>query len=170
MTPDRRHDGPEIEQDEAFQRREWRAQRIGRFVLLGIIILALAGAFGSGPLSSATVRTADRRLEADYHRIARHRSPAPLRVRVLPAAARDSIIDVWISQSYVHGLTVHSISPNPVVVAGGDDRLIYRFRLVGASRGMEIIFQADADDLWMRRGAIGLVGGDSIRFRQFVFP
>ncbi len=170
MTPTTRHDDLELDADIAFQRREWRAQRIGRFALLGVIIMALVGVFGSGPLSSVTARTTDGRLEVNYHRIARHGSPEPLRIRITPTVATDSVVDLWISQEYLHGLAVQWISPDPVHVAAGNDRLTYRFQLLKASRFADLVFQVDADKLWMRRGAIGLVGGDSIRFRQFVFP
>jgi hypothetical protein len=170
VTPTKRRNDLEIEHDMRFQRREWRAQRIGRFALLGVIIMALAGVFGSGPLSSVTRRTADGLLEVHYHRIARHGSPEPLRIRITPVVATDSVVDIWISQEYLHGLAVRWISPDPVDVAAGNDRLTYRFQLLKGSRVADLIFQVDADRLWMRRGAIGRVGGDSIRFRQFVFP
>ena len=169
VTPHSRHDELEIDQDIAFQQREWRAQRIGRFGLLVVIVLAVAGAFGAGPLSSATLRTPDGRLELDYSRIARHRSPEPLRIRIVPPAA-DTSVDLWINREYLHGLAVQRISPDPVRVTSDNERLVYRFGIANASRPAEVVFQVDADALWMRRGAIGFVGGDSITFRQFVLP
>ena len=169
MTPRSHDDGLEIDQDPAFQRREWRAQRIGRFALLAIILMAMAGVFGSGPLSSATASTRDGRLELDYHRIARHRSPESLRIRVV-SSPTDSVIQLWISREYLHGLAVHWISPEPAHVVADSDHLTYHFPIASGARTMEIVFQVDADALWLRHGAIGFVGADSVSFRQFVLP
>lgn len=170
MTTVPHHGDLEIDQDIAFQQREWRAQRVGRIAMLAIILAALAGVFGAGPVSSASVRTPDGRLRLEYDRIARHGAPEPLRVHVGPRASGDSVIDLWIDQRYMHGLVVRGISPEPTQVWAGDQRLVYRFHLADPSRAADIVFQVDADKLWSRRGAMGLVNGDSIRFRQFVLP
>ena len=165
-----RHGDLEIDQDIDFQRREWRAQRIGRGVLFVIVLAALAGVFGGGPLATASVRTPDGRLRVEYDRIARHGAPTPLRVHVAPPASGDSVIGVWIDQAYMHGVILRGISPEPTEGQAGDQRLVYRFRLSDPSRAADIIFQVDGHELWSRHGAMGLVNGDSVRLRQFVLP
>ena len=165
-----RHGDLEIEQDPVFQRRDWRMQRIGRIAMLGFVLAALAGVFGAGPVARASARSSDGRLEVGYNRIARHGAPEPLRVRVAPSPAGDSIIDLWIDQQYAHGLLLHGVSPEPVEMRAGETRLVYRFRVVDPSRPADIIFDAEAGRLWGRRGTVGLVNGDSVRFRQFVLP
>ena len=170
MTAVPRHGDIEIDQDPEFQQRDWRVQRVGRIAMAVILIAALAGAFGDGVLSSRTVRTADGRLAVEYDRIARHGAPQPLRVHVAARAPGDSIVDVWIAQQYVHGIVMREISPPPAETWAGGERLVYRFRLADLPRTAVIVFQADANDLWNRSGAIGLVNGDSVRFRQFVLP
>jgi hypothetical protein len=170
MTAVPRHGDIEIDQDPAFQRRDWRAQSVGRIVMVVIVIAALAGAFGDGVLSSRRARTDDGRLEVEYDRIARHGAPEPLRVHVAAHAPGDSIVDLWIDQRYVHGVVMREISPSPIATWAGGERLIYRFRLTDLPRTAVIVFQADANDLWSRSGAVGLLRGDSVRFRQFVLP
>ncbi len=170
MTKRPRSGELEIDQDPDFQRREWKMQRVGRVVLLAIILATLVGVFGAGPISTATVRSPDGRLEVAYNRMARHAAPDPLRIRLAPGTAVDSLVDLWIDQRYVHGLVVRELSPEPIQMRAGEERLIYRFRIADPSRAADIVIHADADKLWLRRGAIGLVNGDSVRLRQFVFP
>ena len=170
MTAVPRHGDIEIDQDPQFQQRDWHAQRIGRIAMAVIVIAALAGAFGDALLSSRRARTDDGRLEVEYDRIARHGAPQPLRVHVAARAPGDSIVDLWIDQRYVHGIVMREISPSPVETWAGGERLVYRFRLADLPRTAVIVFQAEANDLWNRSGAIGLARGDSVRFRQLVLP
>ena len=170
MTTVPRHGDIEIDQDQTFQQRDWRAQRIGRIAMALVVVAALAGTFGDGVLSSRTARTDDGRLEVEYDRVARHGAPQPLRVHVAARAPGDSIVDLWIDQRYVYGLVMREISPPPAETWAGGERLIYRFRLTDLPRTAVIVFQAEASELWSRSGAVGLVNGDSVRFRQFVLP
>ena len=170
MTTVPRYGDIEVEQDLDFQRRDWRAQRVGRIVMLAIVVAAMAGVFGDGPLSSASAHSSDGQLQVEYERIARHAASQPLRVHVGPHAPGDSVVDLWIDQEYMHGLIVRGISPEPVLTRAGDQRLIYRFNLASPSRAADVVFQVDAHKLWSRRGAIGLVNGDSVPLRQFVLP
>ena len=170
MTTVPRYGDIEVDQDLDFQRRDWRAQRIGRIVMLAIVVAALGGAFGDGPLSSASAHSSNGHLQVDYERIARHSASLPLRVHVGPHAPGDSVVDLWIDEDYMHGLVVRDISPAPVQTRAGDRRLIYRFHLADPSRAADVVFQVDAQKLWSRRGAIGLVNGDSVPLRQFVLP
>ena len=165
-----RHGDLQLDQDLDFQRREWRAQRIGRIALTAIIVAALAGVFGGGPVAHARAGTSDGRLSVRYERIARHGAPAPIRVHVVPAAAGDSAVAIWLDADYAQGLVMRGISPEPVESRLGDGRIIYRFQVADPSRAVDIVFQVDASRLWSRRGAVGLVAGDSIHFSQFVLP
>ena len=170
MTTVPRYGDIEVDQDLDFQRRDWRAQRVGRIAMGALVVAALFGAFGDGPLSSARVRSSDGLLQVDYDRIVRHSASQRLQVHVGPRTPGDSVVDLWIAQDYMHGLKVGEISPEPVQTRAGDQRLIYRFHLADPSRAADVVFQVDADRLWSRRGAIGLVNGDSVPLRQFVLP
>lgn len=170
MTTVPRFGDIEVDQDLGFQRRDWRAQRIGRLVLMAIVMAALAGVFGGGMLSSASVQSSDGQIRVHYERIARHAASQRLQVHIGPRVPGDSAVDLWIDQEFMHGLTVGEISPQPVQTRAGDQRLIYRFHLADPSRAADVVFQIEADELWSRRGAIGIVNGASVRFRQFVLP
>lgn len=53
MEPIRRVGELEIEEDLDFQRRMWRLQQIGWALLVLVVVAALLGLFGKGPLSRA---------------------------------------------------------------------------------------------------------------------
>jgi hypothetical protein len=59
----------QIDEDLAFQRREWKIQRVGWGAMALVIIAALLGVFGTGPLSNATLEREGLRLE--YERFCR---------------------------------------------------------------------------------------------------
>ncbi len=170
MTTVPRHGDIEIDHDVHFQRRDWRAQRIGRIMMFLILAAAIAGAFGDGPLSTRRDRSANGRLEVEYDRVARHGAPYPLRLNISADAVGDSTVDIWIDQQYVQGLVMREISPSPTETWAGGERLIYRFNLAEIPKPVVIVFHADADKRWSRSGAVGIVRGDSVRFRQFVLP
>lgn len=60
----------EIEQARRFQWREWQTLRVGRFLLLAVLVLAVIGLFGAGPISSTSSST-DGALEVDIQHLGR---------------------------------------------------------------------------------------------------
>jgi len=85
----------DINQDLAFQRRSWSLQRIGWGLIALVLIAALLGLFGHGPLSEATTDDPSLPIRLAYERFGRFGSPLVLRIRVEPAAAiaRQVILD-----------------------------------------------------------------------------
>lgn len=66
---DREH--PVVE-DIQLQRKVWRLQRVGWYVLLALVILTLLGLFSRGPLSSLVAISDSKDLTVEYERF--HRS------------------------------------------------------------------------------------------------
>jgi len=160
----------EIHQDLPFERRNWRAQRIG-WAVIGLFVLAgLAGLFGRGPLASAT-RTSQRgALRVDYERFTRHGSPAELRVTVAPQALEAATVRILVSLSYLQGLQVEGVEPPPESVLISGDYLVYSFD-VEAGQPARILFRVIPDQYFLRTAEVGLTHGrERVGFRQFVFP
>lgn len=65
----------DIAQDLEHQRREWVIERIGWAIMALILLAALAGLLGSGPLSNARIDHPGSHLSAEYNRFERYQSP-----------------------------------------------------------------------------------------------
>jgi hypothetical protein len=105
----------ELHTDLAFQRWEWRLQRLGQAVLGLVVILALAGLFGGGPLGTARTATADGTLAASYERFARRGSHTRVRVDMRPARGGQHTLRV--SRDYVQAVEIRQMTPSPSEVA-----------------------------------------------------
>ena len=160
----------EIDQDLDFQRREWRAQRAGWWAMALVLVLALAGVFGRGPLAHATLESPDGHLRVEYDRLAAVAGEADLRIHVAPAAAPDGLVRVWLDRAWVEGVNVEDIQPTPqrVIVAG--DRMYYEFP-VGSTRAASVVrFEFRPDAMLRRELRVGLTDGPTLAATQFIYP
>ena len=124
----------------------------------------------SPTIASRQGRTADARLRIEYERVGRHSAPDLLRLEIAPAAATDSSVRVWFDRAYIHGRSIESIAPEPEQLTASGDRIIYEFRLADPTQRAVIAFETNPRDMGRQRAAVGLVGGDSLRFTQLILP
>lgn len=90
----------EINQDLAFERRQWPVQRVGWGVGALIIVAALLGVFGSGPLSAATAGD-EETLLVHFQRFVRHKGQGELVVKVGPNQASAGQVELWLTTEYL---------------------------------------------------------------------
>jgi hypothetical protein len=176
----RSHQDVQIEEDPRFQRREWRVQRVAWLVFALIIVAALAGVFGRGPLSSASVSGAGLRL--DYERLARWRTPQTLTIQLTGDDAAAGPHVIWISRDYLEGVEIERITPEPASERLSPGRVEFHFNqiIVGASTATAaarpaeapptITFSLLATARGRRSGSLGLNDGPPIEFWQFIMP
>ena len=91
----------ELEQNLDFQQRSWALQHLGWAVMGLLILAALLGLFGAGPLSSLTTGSQDGLLVLQYDRFWRLQSPMILRVILRPMAIQASEAQIWLSRAYL---------------------------------------------------------------------
>ena len=120
----------EILLDPAFQRREWVIQRIA-WVLMGVILLAaLLGLFGDGPLSHASARSPDGRIRVAYERFLRNHAPGEFSVFVEPGAVdADGRVRVWLARDYLESVRLKEVVPAPEAVAVAPERTLWTFHV-----------------------------------------
>jgi hypothetical protein len=94
-----------------FQHREWRAQQIGWIALGLFLAAALAGLFGSGPLSSAVAADPGGRLRVDYQRFVRAGASQRLLFRIYPGGTGP--VTLKLSRGYLDRMRVEHITPPP---------------------------------------------------------
>jgi hypothetical protein len=159
----------QLEQDLAFQRREWKAEQVGQAVLGCLLIAALAGLLGSGPASAAQAVSPSQRLKVQYQRFVRRGAPASLLVELRQdsgAAVED--VELQLSRSYLEDARIEAVTPAPNAAAAGASSLRYRF----ATRGSVAAFRFDLVPLSVGviRGRIQTDGGDAVEFWQMSYP
>jgi hypothetical protein len=160
----------EVGEDLEFQQRSWVVQRIGWIVIALVIIAALSGLFGAGPLSQATVGNEGDALRLVYDRFERMDSPATLDIYLGPEVANEGQVRLWISRDYLKGASVQQVTPPPEQVEIGADRLIYTFRVADAARPALVTFDLEMAQSGRLVGQMGLTDEAPLSFWQFVYP
>lgn len=162
--------GLEIDQDLAFQEREWRLERVGWVLLVLLVLVGLGGLFGNGPLSWTTVTTPDGGLRVSYERFGRRGGPQELTVRARAQAARSGSWQVEVSSDYLASLEVGPITPEPDAVETVEDAVRYRFAQGAPDADLEVVLAVTPRAVWSQRGEVRLAGGPPARLTQFLFP
>ncbi|GMA17427.1 hypothetical protein E5F05_11220 [Deinococcus metallilatus] len=174
MTRPRRIGDLELAQDLEFHRREVRIERLGWAAMLLIVLAALLGLFGSGPLSEKRVQTPDGGLQVKYNRFARYMAPTELRLTFSPGAVRDDQVHIWLSREYLQHMEIQKIIPEPDSAQLEGNRLTYTFNALQNGQPGQILFELQTEAIGRLRGAAGLAGASGntqeVRFTSFIYP
>ncbi|GAA5514425.1 hypothetical protein Dcar01_03180 [Deinococcus carri] len=164
----------ELSQDLDFHRREIRGEKIGWAVMLLVVLAALLGLFGSGPLSTGEARTPDGRLEAEYNRFARYMAPAELRLTFRPEAVREGQVQVWLSRDYLQHMVIQKVIPEPDSVQLDGPRLIYTFNVRQGTQSGDLVFELETEAIGRLNGSLGLMeptgAAQGAGFSTFIYP
>ncbi|AZD79796.1 hypothetical protein [Pseudomonas chlororaphis] len=119
-----------IQEDMVLQRKVWRFERAGWYVLLAIVLLTLAGLFSKGPLSTRDISSADGSLRVEYQRFLRNGSTDSLTLHLRGDARQ--LLEVEIAGELFQGFSVQALQPEPL-------------RASSAGSGVRLWLRADAD-------------------------
>lgn len=170
MTEIRTHNTLEIDDDMAFERRLWRAQRVGRVALLALVIAAALGGAGDGPLSAARARSAGGEVGLEYQRFLRVQSGSEFRVYVAPQHVAAGRVRLWLGRDYDRDMLLREVSPRPVEVENVADGLIYHFAVADAAAPFLATFRVEPQRFGRRSLQVGLPDGERLAVWQFVYP
>jgi hypothetical protein len=160
----------EIYQDLRFQEREWKVQRIGWAVMLLIVLLALLGLFGTGPISTGSAESDDGAIQAGYERFIRHDGRTTFTLEVDGSQARNGEIQLWVSRDYLDAIQVEQITPQPADTIAAGDRLIYTFLVDDPASALTVTFSLRPQDMLRLSGDAGLVDGPAVSWNQLSYP
>ena len=152
----------EIDTDVDFQRRVWTAQRVGWLIIAAVIVAALLGFFGTGPLSRASSQGSGLRVE--YERFGRLQQPMRLRF-LLPESKLDA--EIALGRAYLETFRIEQITPEPREVAVVGPWLLYRFAGPGP---LAATFDVVPQDVGRLAAAAEISATDSVAFEQFIYP
>lgn len=161
----------EVDVHDRFQRREWRAQRIGWTLLaLFLLVSALGYLGGYGPMNDRTLRTTG--LTVHTQRVVRHGGNVDFSVEVSPdAVGDDDTFDIWVDREWWQGMSMRSDPiPEPESMRAEGDVVVYTFSANPTAGTQRVQFWLLPDAMGNRSARVGLVGGSSVSFRQLVLP
>jgi hypothetical protein len=160
----------EIDEDVAFQAREWKVERIAWVGLGLVILLALAGLFGHGPISWTSASTDDGSLEVAFERFGRRGGSQDLVITAAASAADGGQWEIDMSLAYSETMDIDSITPQPESVEAVDGAVRYTFIQPEPGVDLEATFSVTPDGMWNTSGDIGFADGPSVRVSHFLFP
>lgn len=160
----------QVMQDLDYEHRSWRVERIGWVILSLILVAALLGLLGNGPLSAATAGDDGAPLQVQYGRFVRHRGPTQMEIRLQPGAVQGDEARVWVDREYLNGVDLQTVIPEPDSVEAGTDRYVYVFKLSEPGAGTGIIFDLVPIQDGIQNVRVGLDGGPDLSFIQVVWP
>ncbi|HEV2106871.1 MAG TPA: hypothetical protein VGR16_01265 [Thermomicrobiales bacterium] len=160
----------EIDEDLAFTRREWTIQRVGWGVMLLIVVAALLGLFGTGPLSDATAGGAEEGLRINYSRFIRHDGESTLELQVDPGQVENGEVEVWIANGYLDAVQVQQIMPVPAEVRAAGDGKIFVFAVADPLGPVSATFLLSPQGIGRLAGVAAAGDGPRVAFMQLIYP
>ena len=159
----------QIEEDQSFTQKEWRVQRIGWVIMGLILVAAVVGAFGRGPISRTTAGD-PQSFAVDYPRIMRHAADDDLTVHIGAGTVADSQIQLAVSREFVEKNEIRMIVPQPESEAAAGDFYVYDFKRADTSSPMEIVLLVKPSGYGSTTTRLQLIGGTALTINQFIMP
>jgi hypothetical protein len=158
------------EADIGFQQRTWRVQRAGWAVFVILLLGALAGLFGSGPLSGTDAGSEASGLRIAYERFARQHGPTTLVIRADRRLARGDELAIVLATVDLHELELTSIMPPPDGTTLAPDAVVLRFRADRQPGELTIVLHAKPRRFGRLAVQIRVRDGPAHTIRQWVYP
>lgn len=158
----------EVDQDLEHARSLWRVQRVGWVVMFLILLGAALGLFGHGPLADGQARAEG--LTLSYDRFARHGAASSIEAEIEVQALRGDTVALWMTRNYLEGAELESVIPEPERVVTRGDLVVFTFMTGERSQPTRITFNLRPDAYGSEHARAGIEGGESVSFRQFIYP
>jgi hypothetical protein len=160
----------ELDQDLTYQQREWRAERISWIVATLLLLAALLGVLGPGPLSKTRAGSQDDLLWVEYDRFVRHRSPTELIVHLDPNAAQEGTIQLQLDRGFIEKAQIQRIDPQPDQEQFAMGRITYVFRIGEGDTPLQVTYHLEMQSFGPLSTPIAILDGQEVSINQFVYP
>lgn len=156
-----------VSEDMALQRKVWRFERLGWYVLLLLIGLTLAGLFSKGPLSTTQVRSDDGRLWVEYQRFSRNGSSDALVIHMQGKA--QAPLELEIRGELLRGFNIDMLQPQPLKASAAGDGL--RLWLLTDDTGRAALhLTLRSEGVGRFTTQVSLHRGPAVNLSQFIYP
>lgn len=158
--------GLQVLRNERHQRHEWQLETIAWAFIAVILVAAVGGLLGPGPLSTATARAGG--LTLDYQRFVHYQGPQRLTFRL--AGGPDGGARLWIDRAFVETMEIEQVDPWPDAVEAEAGRYVWVLRAPRAGERFVATIRYRPDRMGLTRGHAGIDGGPQVSFWQFAYP
>lgn len=156
-----------VEEDLAFQRRIWRFERIGWYLLLAVVVLTLCGLFSRGPLSSMHDVSPGGNLSVEYERFHRNGSVNTMVIRAHGPV--DGPLTIVLGKAMMEGFSVESMQPQPAAAAASPQGI--KLTLATDEHGESTLYITwRSDGLGVFDSTVAIEGGEQLSIFQFIYP
>jgi hypothetical protein len=153
--------------DVSHERAVWKIEHWGWAMFALILLSALAGVFGDGPVARAKARNAA--IGVEYDRLVRYQAPSTLKVR-LARSGNSSMPALSVSQSFIERVEVQHITPEPERVKGAHNSLIYIFDVAQTNEEITVTIGYKPRAYGKTAVRLGRLDGPQLQFTQFFYP
>ncbi|RDI50501.1 hypothetical protein [Microvirga subterranea] len=160
----------EVDEDMAWQRWTWAIQRLGWLVMGGLVLTALTGVFGYGPVSWQQASDPAGLLRVEYERFERQLSEHTLKVDIAPGATTGGDVALRLNGEFLDAAEVREIVPEPRETRSLGSDVEYVFPVTQSGRPATIRFVLKLRAAGAIEAEVGLSGREPARFTQFVYP
>jgi hypothetical protein len=160
----------EIGEDIAHQETMWKVERAGWILMALLLIAALLGLLGPGPLSNATASDPGSLIRVEYERFVRHQAPVELRIHLGSASVHDGRVRLWLNREFITRAQIERIDPEPERTELDSHRFVYVLDTPKMEESSQAIIHFKPAGFGLTRVQLGLVGGPEVEFKQWVYP
>lgn len=156
-----------MQEDMPMQRRVWRFERVGWYVLVVIVLLGLGGLFGDGPLSDAKVVSQDGRLKVEYQRLSRSGTTDSLFITVQGHPGQPVMVEL--EGTLLRQASIETIQPQPQVSLSHGPALLLQ---LGTSKdGLATLYLTlRSEHVGTLEGAVSAGPTSAVHFSTFMYP
>lgn len=160
----------QLDVDHEFQRRMHGIQRVSWGIMAALLVVALLGLFGSGPLSQATISGGSPPARLEYQRFARLDAPTSLRAWLATGPGTGGAARLRLDHEYLRGVRVEGITPDPARVVSRVDGVDFDFPAGPGLAHVEVVIRLTPERAGRLRGRVDLGDGRSRALTQYVYP
>jgi hypothetical protein len=152
------------------ERANWKFEHWGWLAIGGVLVAALLGVLGPGPLSKATAGQKGSNLWVEYQRFGRYESASELRIHVGERGLSTALPALTINRKYLEKVTVEDIEPQPEQVKAAGDEFIYVFAFAATNKPTTITMKIRGNGYGKLPVHLKFSDAADVRFSQLFYP
>lgn len=156
-----------VQEDMPLQVKVWAAERVGWYLLCLLMLLSLAGLFGTGPLSWTDKASVNGTLSAQYEVFERNGASSEMTIKA-KADNDGKVVRLTIDGDLLEAVTIESIQPQPVTTESFNKGL--RLELKPDGNGWATAYLAIRPYGFGRSRTTVRSGDQVVELRQFIYP